>query len=57
MENDYLEWIYPLEMVISIAMLNYQRVWPWLLVTTGDFNGNIHSINGLFLVLTTDKGP
>ena len=42
-------------------MLNYQRVHPYiyiysyghLLVITGYFNGIIHVINGVFLVLIT----
>ena len=29
------------------------QLWPWLPVTTGDFNGIIHSTNGVLLVLIT----
>ena len=33
------------------------QLWPWLPVISGYFYGIIHSINGVFLVLITDKWP
>ena len=31
------------------------QLWPWLPVISGCFYGIMHSINGVFLVLITDK--
>ena len=42
---------------IIITVLWFLQSWPWLPVITGDFNGIIHSINGVLLVLITGKWP
>ena len=45
------------EFLLGPKKVNQLQLWPWLPVITGDFYGIIQSINGVLLVLITDKWP